>query len=214
MSNRFLVYLIFLLIVFLTGLLNYKKLSSPFRLITIFVLITFISESLTRYFAKEFRNSCPIYHVYYPIHFLCITTFYGYFLKKSRTLISWSAPIFVLITFVNILYYQTVIQFPSNIILISSLTYVLCALALFKKMLLSVKNVSLFKQELFWFNLTTIITFTFTFLCWSFYNILLKANSTSTVIDIAYYVVLQYYIVIGISIFLNSRRNTAMPNEQ
>lgn len=214
MSSRFQIYLVLLFSVFLLGLFNFRKLSKPFKLLTLFILITFISESLTRYFAKEFRNSSPIYHTYYPIHFFFITTFYSYYLKKNIALISWSAPLFVVIALINARYYQATTQFPSNIVLISSLIYVLCALALFKNMLSAISKVSLLRQELFWYNLTTIITYTFTFLCWSFYNILLKTNNNSTVIDIIYYLALQYYIMVGISIILNVRRQSNQVDDE
>lgn len=212
MSVRFIVYLALLFVIIIIGLFNFKKLSSPYRLLTILVLITFISELLTRYFALVYANSSPVYHIYNPVQYFFITTFFSFFIKKSKTLISWSWVAFMAIVFINILFFQTVWQFSSNLILLYSPVYILLSLLLFKNMLLNINDTPLLKQRLFWYNTSSLFLYLFTFFCWSFYNILLKSNSTRTVINVIYYLAIQYYIVTGIVIYLDSRHNKKIIN--
>jgi len=207
MSGRFLIYLIILFIIVLIGLFNFKKLNSPFKLLTVFILITFISECLSRFFAKEYRNSSPVYPVYFSLQYFFITAFYSFYLKKGRVIIAWSWLVVLLLIFINAAFFQTIWQFPSNNILLSSPAYVLCSLLLFRNMLLKIEEEPILKQELFWYNTSSLFLYLFTFFCWSFFNILLKSNKIGALYSIIYYMALQNYIITGIAIYMNSRRN-------
>ena len=212
MSTRFLIYLIVLLITWIMGLYNFKKLSSPYRVLTIFILVTFISELTTRIFIKEYRNSCPPYHIYQPLQYFFITTFYFHYLKKSRAIICWSWVAFIIFSMINTSLMQDVWMVPTNAMLPSNIIYVLCSLLLFKNMLQHTEEKQLLRQGLFWYNTSTLILYTFNFFCWSFFNFLLRTkNSTLALSDITYVLNMQYYLTTGIVIYLDSRRS---PNEQ
>ncbi len=208
MSTRFLIYLGVLLMTWLFGLIKFKKLSSPYKLLTAFILVTFISESATRLFIYEYRNSCPPYHIYQPLQYFFITAFYLSHLKKSIFLISWSWVLFIIYSIINSAFFQNVWTVPTNAMLPANIVYVLCSLQLFKSMLMHTSDQPLLRQGLFWYNTSTLILFTFNFFCWSFYNVLLKLNNDSfTLTDITYALNMQYYIVTGIAIYLNARRS-------
>lgn len=212
MSTRFIVYLVVLFTVFVIGFINFKKLSSPYRLLTIFILITFVSESVTRVFIKEYRNSCPPYHIYQVLQYFSITTFYLAHLKTSKTIISWSWVAFIIFSMINSSLFQEVWTVPTNAMLFANIVYVLCSLLLFKNMLQNTGEQPLLRQGLFWYNTSTLILFTFNFFCWSFYNVLLKLqNSSFALTDIIYVLNMQYYLITGMAIYLNSRRKR---NEQ
>ncbi len=207
MSTRFLIYLVVLFITWLFGLINFKKLSSSYKLLTFFILVTFISESATRIFIKEYRNSCPPYHIYQPLNYFFITAFYLSYLKKSGNIISWSWVAFTMFCMANTILLQNVWTVPTNAMLPANIVYVLCSLLLFKSMLQQTEDKQLLRQGLFWYNTSTLILYTFNFFCWSFYNVLLKLeNNLITLIDITYFLNMQYYIVTGIAIYLDSRR--------
>lgn len=207
MSTRFLIYLVVLFITWLFGLINLKKLSSSYKLLTFFILVTFISESATRIFIKEYRNSCPPYHIYQPLNYFFTTAFYLSYLKKSGSIISWSWVAFIIFCMANTSLLQNVWTVPTNAMLPANIVYVLCSLLLFKSMLQQTEDKQLLRQGLFWYNTSTLILYTFNFFCWSFYNVLLKLeNNLITLIDITYFLNMQYYIVTGIAIYLDSRR--------
>ncbi len=207
MSTRFLIYLAILSIICILGLLRFFKLSSPYKLLTVFILITFISEFVTRIFVKEYKNSCPPYHIYQPLQFFFITAFYLSHLKKLNAVISGSWIVYILFSMVNSVFFQDVWTVPTNAMLAANIVYVLCALLLFKSMLQTAGEQPLLKQGLFWYNTSTLILFTFNFFCWSFYNVLLKLNNDSFALtDITYVLSMQYYLITGIAIYLDSRR--------
>jgi len=108
---------------------------------------------------------------------------------------------------VNSVFFQDVWTVPTNAMLAANIVYVLCALLLFKSMLQTAGEQPLLKQGLFWYNTSTLILFTFNFFCWSFYNVLLKLNNDSFALtDITYVLSMQYYLITGIAIYLDSRR--------
>ncbi len=210
MTTRFLIYLTLLLLVCLLGLFQYKRLSRPYRLLTLFVLVTFLSELATRYFARVYVNSGPVYHLYLPVQYFFITAFYGNLLPRWKTALSWSWVVFVLLVLVNAMLYQSPLHFASNIILLSCPVYILCALLSFRNMLSLTDERPLLRQELFWYNTSTLFLYIFTFFCWSFYNILLKSGNTvsvATLTTVMYVLGLQYYIVTGIVIYLDARHS-------
>jgi hypothetical protein len=79
-------------------------------------------------------------------------------------------------------------------------------------MLLKIEEAPLLKQELFWYNTSSLFLYLFTFFCWSFFNILVRNNKVATLNSIIYYLVIQNYIITGIAIYMNSRRNKKVTN--
>lgn len=214
MPQRFIYYLILLLIISVFGLVNFRKLTAPYKLITVFIAITFFSESLSRLFVKMFGASYPIYHIYIPLQYFFITVFYCIQSQKMQRYLSWALPIFAASSIINTIFYQHIFSVPSNIVLVSSLIYVLCALVMFKKMLLHITNKPLASQEIFWFNIATLIYYTFTFFCWSFYNYLVKYNPPIIFLmtNVLYFLSLLYYLILGISIYLNYKHRIINKN--
>lgn len=201
---RFVCYLVLLLFIAAVGLRNYKSLSAPFKLLTFFIVYTCASEIATRFV----QNGGPFYHFFFPVQYFVITTFFGAYVRKLNCYLNWSVPIFTILCLLNLVFYQDIYNIPSNSVLVGSLIFIICALFLYQKMLTEISEVRVYRNELFWFNTGVLIQFTITFFCWSFYNYFKKENfHTQYLIDIVYYVCLLYYVLIGISIYLNGKNN-------
>ncbi|GAB3027697.1 hypothetical protein GCM10027051_35800 [Niabella terrae] len=204
---RFIVYLLLLLAITVFGCIHYKKLSTSFRLIVLFIGYTFLSELGTRFL----KNGGPFYHFFIPVQYLVLTGFYSFYLEKFRTLLNWSAPVFVLLCIINLRYYQSVYAIPSNPTLVAGLIITICALLLFQQMLKSLSGLPIYRQELFWFNTGVLIQFSITFFCWSFYNYFRRTGiDVGVLMNMVYYIGLLYNCFIGVALYLNARNHKSV----
>ena len=210
MTPRFYFYLLLLLTISLIGIVRFKKLTIPFKLITILIIYTFASEIISRIFSYKFRNSSPVYHLYIPIQFaLLLLVYFFLFQWKNWRYTGLILFIFLVLCFTNTIFLQSFFRFPSNIILISSCFFIGASLSFFKRMLNSVGDENLFKQSVFWFNTGILIFFTCTFLFWGIYNYLLKDHiSTKPISTIVYFINILFYAMVGTALILdNNKKN-------
>jgi hypothetical protein len=205
MTLRFALYLLLLVVVFVIGVLQYKKRPAPFQALTLLVGVTVVSEILGRCMTYWTRNSSPVYHVYIILLYL----FYAWIYRELSTspavkkAILISAPVFVALSFVNSLYYQSVKQFPSNMLLIACVLIIFLSLLIYRQMLSFPIEESLFRQPVFWLNTGTLFFFTTTFLFWSFFNYFIRQKLNLTLLtDMIYLSNIIYYVVLGISLLL------------
>jgi hypothetical protein len=210
MSTRFAIYLLLIIILFLTGMVRFKNLTMPFRILTILFGVTAISESTGRYLARKIHNSSPTYHFFNPIQFvLYLMIFYILIenkLVKKLILVLGCFASFLFI--LNSIFVQNIYTLPSNAIVISSICYVLLSLLLFKQMLANPSSESLSKQSVFWLNCNIIIFFSTTFFIWSFYNTFIKNYVPTKIIStFNYYLTFLFYLVMLIALILDKKRS-------
>ena len=205
MTLRFVLYLLLLVVVFVIGALQYKKRSAPFQALTLLVGVTVVSESLGRCLTYRNGNSMPVYHIYIILLYL----FYAWIYRELSTspaikkAILISAPVFVVLSIVNSLYYQSVKQFPSNMLLIACVLIIVLSLLIYRQMLSFPIEESLFRQPVFWLNTGTLFFFTTTFLFWSFFNYFIRQKLNLTLLtDMIYLSNIIYYVVLGVSLLL------------
>jgi hypothetical protein len=209
MSDRFIIYLVLLLFIAITGLYQFRQLSLPFRLLVILVIYTFLSETFSRWLIYYYRQSIPLYHLYVPVQF-------SFFLLIYSKLLTWSKQLypfliiggFFILSMINLFYLQSLSRFPSNTVLLASTILILFSLFYFKVMLSKVEQVSIFRRSVFWFNSAVLLFFALAFVYWGFYNYLLKHKiSTKPVTTIIYYVNLIFYSMLLVSIVLDMKRH-------
>jgi hypothetical protein len=152
------VYFAILLSASIFGVVNFKKLTTPFKILTLFLLYTLISEVVARIFAIKFRNSDPVYHVFVLANYYFYAAIFFYLLKRSviRRLVLWSAVPFTCFWLINIIFFQHPRDFPSYSLMVSCILYVIYSLILFLQMLETPTEVAIFKQNIFWFNISAL----------------------------------------------------------
>lgn len=205
MTLRFVLYLLLLVVVFVIGVLQYKKRPAPFQALTLLVGVTVVSECLGRCLIYRNGNSMPVYHIYIILLYL----FYAWIYRRLSTspavkkAILISAPVFVGLSLVNSLYYQSMKQFPSNMLLIACVLIILLSLSIYRQMLNFPIEESLFRQPVFWLNTGTLFFFTTTFLFWSFFNYFIRQKlNLSLLTDMIYLSNIFYYVILGVSLLL------------
>lgn len=205
----YIVYLILLLLVSVVGFARYKRLSKSFRILTMLILCTLISESVKKIYGKTYLNSMPVAHVWAIIEFAFFSVIYYSFLNGSgiKRLITFLIPGMLVLEILNLLFLENFAHFPSLILEASHIVYVVYSLLLFRQMLLYPAEQSLFKQSLFWFNINMMFYATTMFLNFALMSYFVQ-NKLDAVPLVYFSIVVNFifYIVIGISIVIDNKK--------
>lgn len=144
-----------------TGLWLWNKLSAAFRFIWLYCFLSLIVEQLLHYFARNGINNMPFFHFFPVVEFTLFVLFYKYQLKEivnTRHYIILPF-LFVLITLINLFFFQGIFELNSNTTSVESVVLVLLTLYAFY---LLVKNMSLTNHlfnRLFWVSSGILIYF-------------------------------------------------------
>jgi hypothetical protein len=185
----------------------------PFKILTAVVGLTFLSEAISRYLAITIRNSNPPYHFFCCIEYLGFALIYANLLKQKsvRKMILFSIPIFILSSLFNTIFVQQLFVLPSNSLLIEHIIITIFSLILFFQMAHYPAQMNILKQDIFWFNTVVLVYFASDFLIWAFYNFYLrnKINNHFLVV-FSYSINLLFYVVLGLSIWLNMNKRQSV----
>ncbi|MES2108901.1 MAG: hypothetical protein V4577_09155 [Bacteroidota bacterium] len=210
MSDKiYLMYLLVLLLATIPGLARYKKLSKAFRILTILILCTLISEATKKVYGKIYHNNMPQAHAWAVIEFSLFSLTY-YFLvidARIKRLILFIIGGMVVLEIANVIFFEKLTQFPSLILEASHIVYVIYAVTLFRQMLLSPTEQSLFKQSLFWFNINMLFYATTMFLNYALLSYFIE--NKLDIVPLVYFALvinLIFYIVIGISLLMDNKK--------
>lgn len=177
MSTHEIIYFIILIIVLTIGMVRYKKLTIPFRILTLSVLVAFFWEVLSEVFAIRYGTNALISHFQGVSGYIFYAFIFSYFFKSNalKKIVLISIIFVVLFSIINALFIQPYDSvFPSYVYLITNSLCVLFSLLIFKQMLQYPLNVNIIKQSIFWFN-TAILLFSATmFLNMGFTNYYIK----------------------------------------
>jgi hypothetical protein len=205
MTPRFVLYLMLLLIVTVIGLVRYKTRTGPFRALTLFVGVTLVSEVMTRIVTTWIGYSSPVYHVYIIVVYLCYAWIYRELCqsKPIKKAILISVPVFIGLSVVNTLFYQSLHRFPSNMLQIECVLIIVLSLTIYRQMFNYPIEDNLFRQPVFWLNTGTLFFYTTTFLLLSFLNYFVSRKLNIVPLrDMLYISGIIYYVVLGIALLV------------
>ncbi|RZK54209.1 MAG: hypothetical protein EOO91_16295 [Pedobacter sp.] len=204
MTTRFIVYLIIVLVVFLSGAWKFKKLSPAFKVLCLFMGITFISEVLSRVLIAKSQSSMPLYHIYSPIQYICfaIAFYYVFSNQTLKKLMVFSIPCMLIIGALNTIFLQSLNRFPTNFLILMLSIFILCSLLLFKQ--LFEKDEQELKKSIIYFNGTLLVYSAVVLLNLGLTNYFIKHQIDNKISrDIIYYITLLFYGTIGVTFKLD-----------
>lgn len=215
-DDIFFVYLLLLFLAMIPGFVRYKRLNKAFRVLAILLLCTLISEAAKKIYGRISHNSMPHAHVWAVIEFGFFSLTYYYLITSpaiKRTIIYIMGGMVVL-EIANVFFFEKLTQFPSLILEVSHIVYVIYSLLLFRQMLLSPTQQSLFKQSLFWFNINMLFYATTMFLNFALLSYFIENKlDLLPLVYFSYVVNFIFYILIGISLTMdNKKAKISMPN--
>lgn len=169
--NRYLaLFLPFLIILFIGVVIGFVQFrhKRDLRPIIVLFVVTLLSEILSYYMAKVYRNNMPLAHFFNPIQ-LCIWAWFYYNTFKDRRVkktIVWVTVGMLLFAVLNTLYLQPLKTFPDNFIRVETMLFIILGSYLFLTRLDVPGSISIFKDPLFvtavavlWFNLLAFLFF-------------------------------------------------------
>ncbi len=162
-----------LIFVSVYGLLNIKEFKKKYKLLTILVIITLISEISAKCCYYYFGASFPPYHLLIVITIMFQAYIYAELIaekEKQKRLLVFLASSTCLLSVINSIFYQTPFTtFPTNGIILLSLFTITLTLITFTKMIGYPSTVPLKKQPMFWFNTGNFIFYNLTFFVFAFF---------------------------------------------
>lgn len=207
MSTAFYFYLLVLIAGAIVTLLCFGKLNSTFRLIGITIVITLISEGISREFGSvEERNLR--YTLYAPLYFgLTVLAYRYYFVKRAYINIAYICLATVLGNSLLAVAKFGFYQFSGMVIAIDSLAIIICSLLGFLQLLQQTKDSPLSAEPSFWLHTSMIFYWSFSFLrnglLVNYSTTFSKANQWFEYFHT--FISILYYLALAVAIFLECK---------
>ena len=208
--------LAFALVVVIIGMVRFKKLTVPFKLLVIWLVIDFILDFSNPYIIKIYKNNARLSHVTCILEYM----FYGliyyqlFISKKVKRLILCSMALFFIFFIINAIFLQPFTRvFPTNANMSAEVFYVLFAFLLFKQMLQYPVQINIMRQSIFWFNTGLLFFSTTMFLNLSLMNYYSKYHqeNLSLIVFFWYSIDIITSIIFGIAL-LNDKKESIETN--
>ena len=196
-------YCLLLLIVSFIGLFRFKRLSNPFKILSISVIVVFVFNIISQILIAQFHNNAPSLQVETITEFVFYALIY-YFLIKNVLLKKVILIIIigsVVFSVVNAIFLQPFNKvFPTNIYLPAQIMLAILSLLLFKQMLAYPLKVNITKQSAFWYNIATLFYATTMFLNLGLSNYLVNYKMDYALYYFWYFSLYLFHILIGIAL--------------
>lgn len=211
MNAQFILYLSILVLGGVYGLLVYDRLDKPFRCVVWLLMITTLSEGLTR-----FEVMRPYNFNLYWIYALLYVVIYGriFMLVLTNRIFK----MLTLYTGVSILIAWPVCafgfgmhrDFPSVYLIFAHLYFVLCCVFVFFELLNDLSDRPLHHREHFWLNSALFVYAGLSVFVLSFTRFTdgdLNSPLNPVVVNIHTFVCMAFYSVLGYALYLNAKNN-------
>jgi hypothetical protein len=198
-----------LLVVLSIGMVRFKKLTIPFKILAFSVAATFLLDSLAKIFGLLYRTNAPILHLECLVLFIFYSLIYYHLFQSGivKKMVFFAAMAVIVFAIINALFLQPFHSvFPSYLYLLTNSMMVILSLLLFKQMLLYPLKINITSQSVFWYN-TSILFFSSTmFLNLGFINYYAKLKLGDDIIYYFWYG--NYYILsilTGVALLLDNK---------
>lgn len=203
------------LIIALIGMVRFKKLTMPFKLLVFWQLTDFLIDSCNQLCIQIYKNNALLTHVQTIVEYVSYAVIYYYLIKSKRIKISILGSVAVLFVFfiINGCFLQPFTKtFPTNVIMPAEIMYVIFAILLFKQMLQYPVQVNIMKQSVFWFNTAMLFFSTTMFLNLGLMNYYGLHHKSMAVILVFWYSIDVIFTVLLILAILNDNKEVVGRN--
>jgi hypothetical protein len=194
------------------GVVCYKRLTMPFKILSAYLIYSFLDNVVNQYVNAVYKNNVPVLHFETIANYIFFSLIYYYLLKNKyiKKAILVSIVLVTLFFFINALWLQPYYKvFPSNAMLINEITFVIFSLLLFKQMLLYPLQIKITKQGVFWFNTAVLFFSTTMFFNFAFINYYFLHNTQSPVLSYFWHFLdISFNILLGIAILTDKKQTT------
>ena len=204
------IYLVILLLDSLFGLIYYKKCDCSFRLLTILLVFTFISETISLVLSSVTKNDSLPEKIYTPVHILLFSSIYYILLRSpsyQKIIVTLGSVVFIGALVVISMYSRR--ELPSWIIMIDAAMLVAFSILYFFELIHEPTEDKILTSGPFWLNTSVLIYFSGTFIFFASFEYLLHNNKEalielSAIKDILFDPL--HYLLLGLALVLHIRR--------
>jgi hypothetical protein len=214
-SKQGAIYCILLFAVLIVGIIRYRNLSLPFKILTWASISFFLISIFERYCIAKYHTNVPSSHIVAIDEYIFYSSIY-YFLFRNvliKKFILMAMVVFTIFFLINAIFLQPFFHiFPTNINALAQLLYTVFSLLLFKEMLDYPVKVNIAKQSVFWFNITILLYATTAFFLLVLTNYFSKtSNYESNLIFHLWWAIDDLVqILIGITFLTSSKENNVL----
>ncbi len=198
-------------LLFSTGisLLFFSRVNKTFRWLCVLLVLTLLSELISRYFSLQRKPNGIVYIIFTPVEYLIYAVIFNLFLadKLWTKIIFASVACLIILEAVNTEFIQGLAT-PTNIMNAEGVLLVVLSLKLF--ITISEKPVyeNVLKESVFWFNSAVLIYYAFDVLIWGLHSLVYRLKDPPRVI---YQLLLLFsgllYLAFTASVLLNYLSN-------
>lgn len=169
--------LILEIIVSLTGLVKFKKLTRPFKVLAIWLTIDLFFYPFNKVCISIYKNNVLLVHVQNMFHYAAysLTYYYLFISRRVKKIILYSIPIVLMLSIIDGCFVEPFTRtFPTYMVMPEHVIYFIFAILLYKQMLQYPVQMNIMKQSIFWLNTGMLFFSTTMFLTLSLSNNIAK----------------------------------------
>lgn len=162
------------IIVCLAGIVKFRKLTMPFKILAIWLIIDLLLfYPLNKLSISVYHNNILWYHIQSVFEYCAYAIIYYHLFinRRIKQIVLYSIPILVILSIINGCFFQHFTKaFPSYIVVSEEILCAIFGILLFKQMLQYPVQVNIIKQSVFWFNTSILFFSTAMFLIFTLMN--------------------------------------------
>jgi len=169
--------LILEIIVGLTGLVKFRKLTRPFKLLVIWLIIDLFAYPLNKLCISIYKNNALLEHVQNMLQYSTYAIIYYYLFinRRIKQIVLYSIPVVLMLSIIDGCFFEHFTKtFPTYLVMPEHVIYVIFTILLFKQMLQYPVQMNITKQSVFWLNTGVLFFSTTMFLTLSLSNNIAK----------------------------------------
>ena len=205
-------YTFLVLIIGIIGIVRYKWLSLPFKILTWSSFMAFVLAIASKVFSARYKNNFPILHLECITEFVFYSVVYYYLFKNKaiRKVIIVIIIVFSAAFVINAIFFQPFFTlFPTNLDLPKQVLFAIFSLLLFKEMLLYPLKINIINQSVFWFNTAMLFFATTMFFNLGLTNYIARYTQFDWFIIYFWYLIIYlFHILICIALLTENKKIT------
>jgi hypothetical protein len=192
------------------GIIRYKKLTTPFKILNWSVLFVLLLTIAATVYHSKYKTNAPILHIECVNEFAFYSIIYYSLFKNKliKRLIVVALILIIGFAFVNALFLQPFYTvFPTNMYPLTQILYAIFSLLLFNEMLRYPLKINIIKQSVFWYNTAILFYATIMFFTLGLSNYLPSHNIHDHFIFYFWYMILYlFHILIGVALLTDNKK--------
>ncbi|GEM_PF-2940706 len=190
------------------GVLKYRKFSRPFRVMSIYLIITASQQWIAFLMTNLFGVNTFVFHVFLTITVFCYYLFHKLIepSKGKIYMIDVAVALVIFLQLISIFYIQSLLEFPTFSMGLSALFITYTSLRYYDKLMSKPSEEEIQDNPNFWIVTGFLIFYTPSFMFWLVHNYLINAHvDVTTMLNLSKGMNVVFYLVLFYALSLDLR---------